>query len=103
MVAIPQQTMEMDLARPPMMVMIESSFIHLLTAISGGVSMIDQLVSTENRVRPVHVWIGLTADRQAGAIRLMAQLAFNLVLAQSDSLVKEPRYDKPTHRTQNPA
>jgi hypothetical protein len=65
--------------------------------------MIDQLISTENRVEPVHVWTRLTADRRAGAIRLMAQLAFNLVLAQSDSLVKEPRYDKPTHRTQNPA
>jgi hypothetical protein len=64
--------------------------------------MIDQLISTENRVRPVHVWTGLTADRRVGAIRLMAQLAFNLVLAQSDSLVKEPCYDKQTHRTQNP-
>jgi hypothetical protein len=103
MIAIPQQTMEMDLARPSVTVMIDTSFIHPLIAISGGVSMIDQPVSTENRVRPVHVWTRLTADRQAGAIRLMARMAFNLVLAQSDSLVKEPCYDKPTHRTQNPA
>jgi hypothetical protein len=65
--------------------------------------MLDQLVSTENRVRPVHVWTRLTADRRVGAIRLMAQLAFNLVVTQSDLLVKEPRYDKPTRRTQNPA
>jgi hypothetical protein len=65
--------------------------------------MIDQLISTENRIRPVHVWTGLTADHRAGAIRLMAQLAFNLVLAQSDLLVKEPGYDKPTRRPQNPA
>jgi len=93
----------MDLARPLLMAMIEASFIHPLKVLSGGVSMIDQPVSTENRVGPVHVWARLTADRQAGAIRLMAQLAFNLVLAQSDSLVKEPCYDKPTHRTQNPA
>jgi len=65
--------------------------------------MIDQPVSTEYRAGPVHVWARLTADRRAGAIRLMAQLAFNLVLAQSDPLVKEPSNDKPTHRTQNPA
>jgi hypothetical protein len=103
MVAIPQQTMEMDLARPSMTVMIESSFIHLFDSHFGGVSMIDQLISTENRVRPVHVWTGLTADRRAGAIRLMAQLAFNLVLAQSASLVKELCYDELTQRTQDPA
>jgi hypothetical protein len=65
--------------------------------------MIDQPASTENSTSPVHVWTRLTADCRARAIHLMVQLAFNLVLAQSDALVKESCYDKPTHRTQNPA
>jgi hypothetical protein len=65
--------------------------------------MINQLVPSGHRVVPVHVWEYLTADRRARAIRLMAQLAFNLVLAQSDSLVEEPCYAKPTHHPQNSA
>lgn len=65
--------------------------------------MVDQPVSTEDRISPAHVWTQLTADCRTRAIRLMAQLAFNLVLAQSNSLVKEPCYDKPPRRPQNPA
>jgi hypothetical protein len=63
--------------------------------------MVDQPVSTEDHISPAHVWTRLTADCRARVIRLMAQLAFNLVVAQSNALVKESCYDKPTHRTQN--
>jgi hypothetical protein len=82
--------------------MIEPSFIYLSTIISGGVPMTDQPASTERHVAPVHVWTRLAADRQARAIRLMAQLAFNLVLAQFDLPVKEFDYVEPTGHTQNP-
>lgn len=65
--------------------------------------MINQLVPNGHRVAAVHVWEYLAADRRARAIRLMAQLAFNLVLAQSASLVEEPCYAKSTHHPQNSA
>lgn len=64
--------------------------------------MIDQPRSAERRVVPVHVWAELEIDRRARAIRLMAQLAFNLALTQSDLLVKEPSYVEPTHYSQDP-
>lgn len=65
--------------------------------------MIDQPASAEHHVVPIHVWTRLTADRRARAIRLMAQLAFNLVLAQFDLPVKELDYVKSTDHTKNPA
>ena len=65
--------------------------------------MIDQPPPDEHHVAQVHVWSRLTTDRQAHAIRLMAQLAFNLVLAQFDLPVKEFDYVKPTDHTKNPA
>jgi hypothetical protein len=46
-------------------------------------SSIDPLVS------PAQVWGGLTAEAQAGAIRLMAHLASNLVIQGFDSTNKE--------------
>jgi hypothetical protein len=64
--------------------------------------MINQPASVERRVVPVHVWAELEIDHRVRAIRLMTQLAFNLVLAQSDLLVKEPKYVEPTHYPQDP-
>ena len=40
---------------------------------------------TRCAVLPAQVWVCLSADRQAKAIHLMAQLAFNLVKAQFHS------------------
>ena len=36
-------------------------------------------------IEPAQVWVGLTADAQAGAIRLMANLASNLVARHQES------------------
>lgn len=65
--------------------------------------MINRPASAERSVVPVHVWTRLAADRRARAIHLMAQLAFNLVLAQSDLIAKETKHVKSTRYTQNPA
>jgi hypothetical protein len=65
--------------------------------------MINQPTSVERRVVPVHVWAELEIDRRIRAIRLMTQLAFNLVLAQSDLLVKESSHVEPTYYPQDPA
>jgi hypothetical protein len=58
----------------------------------------DQLaLSTARPVSPAQVWVRLAADLRARAIRLMAQLAFNLVAAQADSPIKESNHAIPTH------
>ena len=40
-------------------------------------------------IEPAQVWGGLTAEAQAGAIRLMANLASNLVTQHQDSTQQE--------------
>ncbi|SIO10843.1 hypothetical protein SAMN05444166_2490 [Singulisphaera sp. GP187] len=40
-------------------------------------------------IAPAHVWEGLTADAQAGAIRLMANLASNLVARHTETTHQE--------------
>jgi hypothetical protein len=40
-------------------------------------------------IEPAQVWDGLTAEAQAGAIRLMANLASNLVAQHSESTQQE--------------
>jgi hypothetical protein len=102
-VASLQGTTETSFAQPSVTVMIEPSFIHPSTIVLGGVPMIDQPASAKHHVVPVQVWTRLTTDRQTRAIRLMAQLAFNLVLAQCDWAVKELDHAKPTDHTQDPA
>jgi len=44
---------------------------------------------TEPLVTPAQVWVGLSTEAQAGAIQLMARLASNLVIQESDSTHKE--------------
>ena len=44
-----------------------------------------QRSSTDPVVAPAQVWDGLTAEAQAGAIRLMANLASNLVAQHQES------------------
>jgi hypothetical protein len=53
--------------------------------------------ATDRRISPAHVWARLAADYRARAIRLMAQLAFNLVAAQADSPIKESDHAAPTN------
>lgn len=55
-------------------------------------------------VSPAQVWARLAADLQARAIRLMAQLAFNLVAARAEWPVKEETHHAiPPYAPQNPA
>lgn len=53
-------------------------------------------------VSPTQVWARLAADRQVRAIRLMAQLAFNLVAALSDSPIQEPHHVVTAGHNQDP-
>jgi hypothetical protein len=48
-----------------------------------------QTSSTDLLVSPAQVWGGLATEAQAGAIRLMAHLASNLVFQGVDSTHKE--------------
>jgi hypothetical protein len=53
-------------------------------------------------VSPAQVWARLATDLQERAIRLMAQLAFNLVFAPSDGNGKEPNRDGTSQQAQDP-
>jgi hypothetical protein len=53
-------------------------------------------------VEPAQVWDGLTAEAQAGAIRLMANLASNLVTQHQESTPQEfapCHHDSPPSRS----
>jgi hypothetical protein len=65
--------------------------------------MSHQSLLTDRLVSPAQVWARLATDCRAQAICLMAQLAFNLVAAQSDSPVKESNHAVQPEHTQNPA
>jgi hypothetical protein len=58
---------------------------------------------TEQLVSPAQVWTCLTTDLQARAIRLMAQLALNLVAVPDERPPKESEHAALTHRSQTPA
>jgi hypothetical protein len=51
--------------------------------------MSQQVIPAPRCVLPTQVWSCLSAGDQAKVIRLMAQLAFNLIAAQSELNVKE--------------
>jgi hypothetical protein len=54
-------------------------------------------------IEPAQVWGGLTAEAQAGAIRLMANLASHLVAQHQESTQKEftpCRHDSPPSRSE---
>jgi hypothetical protein len=59
--------------------------------------------SIDCRVSLAQVWAQLAVDLRARAIRLMAQLALNLVVAQADSPLQEACYVVPTQHAQDPA
>ena len=65
--------------------------------------MSTQLSPAGYPVSPAQVWARLATDLQERAIRLMAQLAFNLVFTRSDWHGKEPNRDDTSQQTQDPA
>lgn len=57
-------------------------------------------------VLPPQVWARLATELQKRAIRLMAQLAFNLVATQAGWLIAEDKVSNhviPPHNPENPA
>lgn len=53
---------------------------------------------------PAQIWLALNADLQGRVIRLLAQLAFNLLSAQSESSInKETVYVRSSDQSQNSA
>ena len=65
--------------------------------------MLVQSAPGDSPVSPAQVWARLATDLQERSIRLMAQLAFNLVAAQSEGPGKESGHALSTRRPQNPA
>jgi len=63
--------------------------------------MAHQTSSVNNRVSPVQIWARLATEHQTQIIRLMAQLAFKLVLAEPNSPLKEVRRAVVSDHTQN--
>ena len=51
--------------------------------------MAHQTSSVNKRVSPIQIWARLATEQRAQIIRLMAQLAFKLVLADPNSPLKE--------------
>jgi hypothetical protein len=64
--------------------------------------MSDQTSLTNRRPPPVPVWTRLGTKDQSQVIRLMAQLAFKLVMAQPNSPLQEVNDAIVTEHTQNP-
>ena len=75
--------------------MMEPSATGSLNVTGGDVAMSYELPSAEVPVSPAQVWARLAVDCRTRAIRLMAQLAFNLVVAQTDLTTKEAVYAAP--------
>ena len=68
--------------------------------------MSDNTSPAKGPVSPALVWARLATELQKRAIRLMAQLAFNLIATQSGWLVAEDEVSdhvSPPNHTQNPA
>ncbi len=54
-------------------------------------------------VLPAQVWPALAADLQADAVWLLAQLAFNLVIAQKEQSREEVSDVSSSQQSQNPS
>ena len=63
--------------------------------------MAHQTSSVNNRVCPVQIWARLATEQRSQIIRLMAQLAFKLVLAEANSPFKEVQNAVSSDHTQN--
>ena len=65
--------------------------------------MSHQSSSADRHVSPAQVWVCLAIDRRTWAIRLMVQLAFKLVVDQSETFIEESNHVVHSHHAQNPA
>ena len=63
--------------------------------------MAHQTSSGNSRVYPVQIWTRLATEQRTQIIRLMAQLAFKLVLAEPNSPLKEVHSAVVCEHTQN--
>jgi hypothetical protein len=63
--------------------------------------MSKQMSCPDDRVLPVRVWPQLGAEHRSQVIRLMAHLAFKLVLAQANSPFQEVHHGVTPERIQN--
>jgi hypothetical protein len=63
--------------------------------------MSQQVIPAPRGVLPTQIWSCLNAGDRAKVIRLMAQLAFNLIAAQSELNVKESTHVCATQNRQN--
>ena len=63
--------------------------------------MSEQMSCSDGRLAPVRVWPQLGAEHRSQVIRLMAHLAFKLVLAQTQSPFKEVPHAAVPKRIQN--
>jgi hypothetical protein len=54
----------------------------------GEVTMLEKTTKKGPAI-PQQVWVGLSAEQRAQAIRLMAQLAYNVIAAQSVAFSQE--------------
>jgi len=60
--------------------------------------------SSDDSMTLAQIWSALNADLQGSVIRLLAQLAFNLLTAQTESSInKEAPYAISSDQSQNPA
>ena len=63
--------------------------------------MVEQKRTSPSSSVLLQVWVQLGSERQRQVIRLMAQLAFNLLMAPPDGPQKEEKDVKPIGRTQS--
>jgi hypothetical protein len=63
--------------------------------------MAHQTSSGDSRVCPVQIWARLATEQRTQIIRLMAQLAFKLVVAEPNSPLKEVHNAVVSEHTQN--
>ena len=63
--------------------------------------MAHQTSSVNSRICPVQIWTRLATEHRTQIIRLMAQLAFKLVVAQPNSPLKEVNHALAPEQSQN--
>ena len=59
------------------------------------------VLPTDRSISLAHIWVSLAADRRGQTLRLMAQLAFNLITAESKTSFPEKTHALPPHPDKN--
>ena len=77
--------------------MIELSACHVVWAHQGGCCMFPLSSSDQEQSTLVHIWAHLSSDLQTRVIGLVAQLALNVVVVQSQS---QPQREETCHAEQ---